>query len=207
MSYPTCSASCACRGRFSSPPTSHRPGRSNHQSPNAGGSRDARSGVRRALSHPCRRTVRGGVPGASASPRWRAATSWSFRAATSTRWAATVRERRFRSSSIFTPGEHDDPPQLSDGGGGTTSRFVCGYLNCDQRFSPLVEALPTMLLVRSRDDYPAIEVLDTLLVVRPLCHRDRAPAGDDAEVHDQRSQGCAPRQCGDARATHGADVR
>ena len=28
---------------------------------------------------------------------------------------------------------------LSCGGGGRTSRFVCGYLNCDQRFSPLVE--------------------------------------------------------------------
>jgi AraC family transcriptional regulator, alkane utilization regulator len=64
-------------------------------------------------------------------------------------------------SSIFTPGEHDEPPQLSYGGGGRTSRFVCGYLNCDQRFSPLVEALPTMLLVRSRDDYSAIEAIDT----------------------------------------------
>ena len=52
------------------------------------------------------------------------------------------------------------PPQLSYGGGGRASRFVCGYLNCDQRFSPLVEALPTMLLVRSRDDYSAIEAMD-----------------------------------------------
>jgi len=63
-------------------------------------------------------------------------------------------------SSIFTPGEHDEPPQLSYGGGGRTSRFVCGYLNCDQRFSPLVEGLPTMLLVRARDDYSAIEAID-----------------------------------------------
>ncbi len=64
-------------------------------------------------------------------------------------------------ASIFTPGEHDEPPQLSYGGGGRTSRFVCGYLNCDQRFSPMVEGLPTMLLVRSRDDYSAIEAIDT----------------------------------------------
>jgi AraC-like DNA-binding protein len=63
-------------------------------------------------------------------------------------------------SSIFSPGTHDEPPQLSYGGGGRTSRFVCGYLNCDQRFSPLVEALPTMLLVRSRDDYSSIEAVD-----------------------------------------------
>jgi AraC-like DNA-binding protein len=63
-------------------------------------------------------------------------------------------------ASIYSPGGHDEPPQLSYGGGGRTSRFVCGYLNCDQRFSPLVEALPTMLLVRSRDDYSAIDAVD-----------------------------------------------
>src|SRR5262245_10547469 len=63
-------------------------------------------------------------------------------------------------TSIFSPGAHDEPPQLVFGGGGQTSRFVCGYLNCDQRFSPLVEALPTMLLVRSRADYSAIDAID-----------------------------------------------
>jgi AraC-like DNA-binding protein len=63
-------------------------------------------------------------------------------------------------TSIFSPGTHDEPPQLSFGGGGRTSRFVCGYLNCDQRFSPLVEGLPTMLLVRGRDDYSTIEAID-----------------------------------------------
>jgi AraC-like DNA-binding protein len=63
-------------------------------------------------------------------------------------------------ASIFTPGRYDEPPLLSYGGGGKTSRFVCGYLNCDQRFAPLVEGLPTMLLVRSRDDYSTIEAVD-----------------------------------------------
>jgi len=63
-------------------------------------------------------------------------------------------------STIFSPGKHDEPPQLSYGGGGRTSRFVCGYLNCDQRFSPLVEALPTMLVVRSHDEYSSIEAID-----------------------------------------------
>ena len=63
-------------------------------------------------------------------------------------------------TSMFSPGTHDEPPQLSFGGGGQTSRFVCGYLNCDQRFGPLVEALPTMLVVRSRDDYAAIDAID-----------------------------------------------
>src|SRR4030095_11470854 len=50
--------------------------------------------------------------------------------------------------------------QVPEGGGGWMSGLVCGYLNCDQRFSPLVEGLPTMLLVRSRDDYSAIEAVD-----------------------------------------------
>ena len=63
-------------------------------------------------------------------------------------------------TSVFSPGKYDEPPQLCYGGGGRTSRFVCGYLNCDQRFSPLVEALPTMLVVRARDDYSAIEAVD-----------------------------------------------
>jgi AraC-like DNA-binding protein len=62
--------------------------------------------------------------------------------------------------SIFSAGGHHETPQLSYGGGGQTSRFVCGYLNCDQRFSPLVDTLPTMLLVRSRDDYATIEAVD-----------------------------------------------
>jgi AraC family transcriptional regulator, alkane utilization regulator len=58
------------------------------------------------------------------------------------------------------PGQHDEPPLLSYGGGGLSSRFVCGYLNYDQRFTPLVEALPTILAVRARDDYSIIDAVD-----------------------------------------------
>src|SRR5262245_24414255 len=63
-------------------------------------------------------------------------------------------------ASVFPPGSYDEPPLLAYGGGGRTSHFVCGYLNCDQRFHPLVESLPTMMLVRSRDDYSAIDAID-----------------------------------------------
>lgn len=63
-------------------------------------------------------------------------------------------------AAVFTSGEDNEPPQLSYGGGGRTSRFVCGYLNCDNRFSPFVRALPAMLLVRSRDDYSTIDAID-----------------------------------------------
>lgn len=62
--------------------------------------------------------------------------------------------------SVFSGGKHDEIPRIVFGGGGTTSRFVCGYLNCDQRFGPLIDALPTMLLVRSHDEYSAIEAID-----------------------------------------------
>jgi AraC-like DNA-binding protein len=63
-------------------------------------------------------------------------------------------------NSVFSPSARDELPQVSFGGGGSTSRFICGYLNCDQRFRPLVASLPTMLLVRSHDNYAAIEAID-----------------------------------------------
>lgn len=53
-----------------------------------------------------------------------------------------------------------DVLQIAFGGGGEKSRFICGYLNCDQRFNPLLSALPKILLVRSRDDYSAVEAID-----------------------------------------------
>lgn len=50
--------------------------------------------------------------------------------------------------------------QISLGGGGQKSRFICGYLNCDQRFNPLLAALPNILVVRSRGDYSSVEAID-----------------------------------------------
>jgi AraC family transcriptional regulator, alkane utilization regulator len=74
--------------------------------------------------------------------------------------------------SVLASGERDRVPQIVFGGRGRTSRFVCGYLNCDQRFSPLVEALPTMLLIRGRGDYSAIEGID-----QTGCKTTVVPAG------------------------------
>jgi len=62
--------------------------------------------------------------------------------------------------SVFSPGRDQEVPKVRFGGGGRTSRFICGYLKCEQRFAPLLDALPTMLLVRSRDDYSTIEAID-----------------------------------------------
>ena len=53
-----------------------------------------------------------------------------------------------------------DLDQLVLGGGGKTTRFICGYLNCDQKFNPLLGALPNILVVRNRDDYSVVEAID-----------------------------------------------
>ncbi len=42
-------------------------------------------------------------------------------------------------------GEDDPLPRVSHGRGGPVSRFLCGYFVCDQRFNPLVGALPVLI--------------------------------------------------------------
>lgn len=54
-------------------------------------------------------------------------------------------------SSLLPSQPSDEIPRFDHGGGGEATRFVCGYLHCDQRFNPLIGALPTMLCVRGRD--------------------------------------------------------
>src|SRR5262245_28497128 len=46
--------------------------------------------------------------------------------------------------SLLPKGGSQDLLQLCHGGGGNSSRFICGYLHCDQRFNPLIGALPTI---------------------------------------------------------------
>jgi AraC-like DNA-binding protein len=59
---------------------------------------------------------------------------------------------RSRPISALLPSQRSEEiPQLDYGGGGEAARFVCGYLHCDQRFNPLIGALPTMLCVCGRD--------------------------------------------------------
>ena len=62
--------------------------------------------------------------------------------------------------AVFSQRSPDATPQVTFGGGGRKTRFICGYLNCDQRFNPLVSALPTVLVVRCSDDYAAVEAID-----------------------------------------------
>src|SRR5262249_10965908 len=54
-------------------------------------------------------------------------------------------------SALLPSQPSEEIPQLDYGGGGEATRFVCGFLHCDQRFNPLIGALPTMLCVCGRD--------------------------------------------------------
>jgi AraC-like DNA-binding protein len=53
--------------------------------------------------------------------------------------------------SLLPSQRSEEIPQLDYGGGGKRTRFVCGYLHCDQDFNPLIGALPTLLWVSGRD--------------------------------------------------------
>ncbi|HSF15933.1 MAG TPA: AraC family transcriptional regulator [Vicinamibacteria bacterium] len=53
--------------------------------------------------------------------------------------------------SLLPSQPSEEIPQLHYGGGGETTRWVCGFLHCDQAFNPLIGALPTMLCVRGRE--------------------------------------------------------
>ena len=48
------------------------------------------------------------------------------------------------------------PPEglvtVTGGGNGAMTTFVCGYLHCDQRFNPLIGALPELIVIHPGDD-------------------------------------------------------
>ena len=46
---------------------------------------------------------------------------------------------------------------LQHGGGGEQSRFICGFLHSDQRFGPLLDAMPSLTCVRVRDGAIVLE--------------------------------------------------
>ncbi len=54
---------------------------------------------------------------------------------------------------------------LKHGGGGEASRFICGYLQSDQQFDPLLSSLPAVLCVRTKGDTLWLETYD-----RAGCH-------------------------------------
>lgn len=48
--------------------------------------------------------------------------------------------------SLLTYPEGAAIPAIRHGGGGTLTRFFCGYLQCNHRFNPLIGALPALII-------------------------------------------------------------
>jgi AraC family transcriptional regulator, alkane utilization regulator len=53
--------------------------------------------------------------------------------------------------NIYPQTSPDQITVLKHGGGGEESRFICGYLHSDQRFGPLLDAMPALICVRVRN--------------------------------------------------------
>lgn len=51
---------------------------------------------------------------------------------------------------VLAAAEDGGIPDVAYGGGGDRTRFVCGYLHCDQRFNPLIGSLPTLIVASPR---------------------------------------------------------
>lgn len=62
-----------------------------------------------------------------------------------------------RLKSIFFSWSGPEVPCLRQGDGAPETRLVCGYLRCDQRFNPLVGALPALLV-----DHPGDGVFEAV---------------------------------------------
>lgn len=58
-------------------------------------------------------------------------------------------------------------PRIEDGGIGRPTHLVCGYLHCDQRFNPLMGALPRLILVRTTSDAGTVSPLSEDTPVTP----------------------------------------
>jgi AraC family transcriptional regulator, alkane utilization regulator len=52
---------------------------------------------------------------------------------------------------IYAQPMRDQITVLKHGGDGEETRFICGYLHSDQRFAPLLDALPELACVRTRN--------------------------------------------------------
>jgi AraC-like DNA-binding protein len=68
---------------------------------------------------------------------------------------------------IYAQPMRDQITVLKHGGDGDETRFICGYLHSDQRFGPLLDALPELACVRTRNGALVLEAFT-----------DDAPIGD-----------------------------
>jgi AraC-like DNA-binding protein len=68
-----------------------------------------------------------------------------------------------RAEALVLPGPDGAIMRIEHGGGGARTRFVCGYLACDERLCrPLIDSLPRMLRVPVGDGAAGAWVMSTL---------------------------------------------
>lgn len=71
-------------------------------------------------------------------------------------------------SSLLPFAKRGNVPQLEFGNSGEKVNFICGFLQCDQRFNPLIGALPEILLVVPEESDLWGEVNKTKDTTRPI---------------------------------------
>jgi len=79
-------------------------------------------------------------------------------------------------SAVLPPYPAEGIVTVATGGMGDATQFICGFLHCDQRFNPLLGALPALIVVRPRNDH---EENDGELLARRPAKKDltfEAPA-------------------------------
>lgn len=83
-------------------------------------------------------------------------------------------------ATLMPPGPLEGIAQIEAGRAGQATRFVCGFLHCDQRFNPLLGALPGLLLVRTHrpDDQVAPPASAQQRTVEPAANILPIEAGD-----------------------------
>ena len=86
--------------------------------------------------------------------------------------------------SIFPKVSADRVTLVKHGGGGEEARFVCGYLHSDQRFGPLLDALPAFVCIRPRNGALISEAFfDTGQCAGPIALEQEASWWQAATTH------------------------
>ena len=79
---------------------------------------------------------------------------------------------------LVRPVRHGDLLRIEHGGGGERTRFICGFLRCDERLcGPMLESLPAMLHV-ALGDGPATAWLASLLAAGTMETTAPRPGGE-----------------------------
>lgn len=86
-------------------------------------------------------------------------------------------------SSMLPPLPPGGIATIAAGGQGELTRFICGFLHCDQRFNPLIGALPALIVVRpcqheGEGEAPKGEMEWTVRTDGPPAALLPVPAGD-----------------------------